>query len=89
MLTVLAQGVRIIMYEGSPLYPDVKKFLRFIDEQKYSYPNQECCISSCLSHSVNVFVTMPRFLLALQTRGILPRRKSDAVVPFIWRLNVQ
>jgi hypothetical protein len=32
---------------------------------------------------------MPRFLLALQTRGILPRRKSDAVVPFIWRLNVQ
>jgi acyl-coenzyme A synthetase/AMP-(fatty) acid ligase len=37
MLTVLAQGVRIIMYEGSPLYPDVKKFLKFIDEQKYTY----------------------------------------------------
>jgi acetoacetyl-CoA synthetase len=38
MLTVLAWGARIIMFEGSPLYPDVKNFLKFIDEQKYSYP---------------------------------------------------
>ncbi|KAN0138379.1 acetoacetate-CoA ligase [Lactarius tabidus] len=33
MLTVLGCGARIITYEGSPFYPDVKKFLKFIDEQ--------------------------------------------------------
>ena len=35
MLAGLACGARIILYEGSPFYPDVKSFLKFIDEQKY------------------------------------------------------
>ncbi|KAN0138374.1 acetoacetate-CoA ligase [Lactarius tabidus] len=33
MLAGLACGARIITYEGSPFYPDVKNFLKFIDEQ--------------------------------------------------------
>jgi hypothetical protein len=50
MLTVLAWGARIIMFEGSPLYPDVKNFLKFIDEQKYSYPQPR---TSGKAHLVN------------------------------------
>ncbi|KAH9987007.1 acetoacetate-CoA ligase [Russula compacta] len=33
MLTGLACGSRIILYDGSPFYPDVKSYLRLIDEQ--------------------------------------------------------
>ncbi|KAN0138377.1 acetoacetate-CoA ligase [Lactarius tabidus] len=33
MLTVLGCGARIITYEGSPFYPDMKKILKFVDEQ--------------------------------------------------------
>lgn len=36
MLSGLACGSRIILYDGSPLYPDVKTYLRFVDEQKYT-----------------------------------------------------
>ncbi|KAH7888882.1 acetoacetate-CoA ligase [Phlebopus sp. FC_14] len=31
MLAGLACGTRIVVYEGSPFYPDVKEYLRFID----------------------------------------------------------
>lgn len=33
MLAGLACGARIIVYEGSPFYPDVKTYLKFIDKQ--------------------------------------------------------
>jgi len=33
MLAGLSCGSRIILYDGSPFYPDVKAYLRFIDEQ--------------------------------------------------------
>ncbi|KAH9055528.1 acetoacetate-CoA ligase [Lactarius vividus] len=33
MLAGLACGARMIVYEGSPFYPDVKTYLKFIDEQ--------------------------------------------------------
>jgi acyl-coenzyme A synthetase/AMP-(fatty) acid ligase len=36
MLAGLACGARIILYEGSPFYPDVREYLKFIDEQKYT-----------------------------------------------------
>jgi acetoacetyl-CoA synthetase len=35
MLGGLACGARMILYEGSPFYPDVKTYLKFIDQQKY------------------------------------------------------
>ncbi|KAH9171177.1 acetoacetate-CoA ligase [Lactarius sanguifluus] len=36
MLAGLACGARMIVYEGSPFYPDVKTYLKFIDEQNVS-----------------------------------------------------
>ena len=36
MLAGLACGSRMILYEGSPFYPDVREYLKFINEQKYS-----------------------------------------------------
>ncbi|KAI0247301.1 hypothetical protein BJV78DRAFT_1157297 [Lactifluus subvellereus] len=33
MLGGLARGARIILYDGSPFYPDVKTYLKLIDEQ--------------------------------------------------------
>lgn len=33
MLTALALGTRIITYDGSPFYPDVKGFLKFVGDQ--------------------------------------------------------
>jgi acetoacetyl-CoA synthetase len=36
MLAGLACGSRVILYDGSPFYPDVKAYLRFIDNQKYT-----------------------------------------------------
>ncbi|KAF8258376.1 acetoacetate-CoA ligase [Lactarius quietus] len=33
MLGGLACGARMILYEGSPFYPDVRSYLKFIDEQ--------------------------------------------------------
>ena len=35
MLSGLACGSRIILYDGSPFYPSVKNFLRLVDEQEY------------------------------------------------------
>lgn len=34
MLTGLAVGARVILYDGSPFYPDLKTYLRFIDTQQ-------------------------------------------------------
>jgi hypothetical protein len=36
MLAGLACGSRIILYDGSPLFPDAKTYLLLIDEQKYA-----------------------------------------------------
>ncbi|KAF8629404.1 hypothetical protein AX15_003458 [Amanita polypyramis BW_CC] len=37
MLATLSVGGRIILYEGSPLYPSARHFLQFIDEQNVDY----------------------------------------------------
>lgn len=34
MLIGLAIGARIILYDGSPFYPDLRGYLKFIDAQK-------------------------------------------------------
>lgn len=34
MLVGLALGARIILYDGSPFYPDLINYLKFIDTQK-------------------------------------------------------
>ncbi|EJD05262.1 acetoacetyl-CoA synthetase [Fomitiporia mediterranea MF3/22] len=34
MLAALAGGTRLIAYDGSPFYPDVKEFLKFVSEQR-------------------------------------------------------
>ena len=31
MLSGFACGARVVLYEGSPFYPDVKEYLKFID----------------------------------------------------------
>lgn len=33
MLTGLSTGCRIILYDGSPFYPDVKYFLKFLSDE--------------------------------------------------------
>ena len=35
MLAELVCGTQMTIYEGSQFYPDVKTYLKFIDEQKY------------------------------------------------------
>ena len=34
MLSVLALGTRLIAYDGSPFYPDVKEFLKFVSSER-------------------------------------------------------
>ncbi len=36
MLAGLACGARMTVYEGSPFYPGVKTYLKYIDEPKYT-----------------------------------------------------
>jgi len=36
MLAGLACGSRVILYDGSPLYPDVETYLQLINDQKYA-----------------------------------------------------
>lgn len=33
MLTGLACGSRVILYDGSPFHPDIKTFLQFVNDQ--------------------------------------------------------
>jgi acetoacetyl-CoA synthetase len=33
MLTGLACGARIVLYDGSPFYPDLRGYLKFINDQ--------------------------------------------------------
>jgi acetoacetyl-CoA synthetase len=75
MLSGLACGSRIILYDGSPLYPDVKTYLRLIDEQKYAKSFSFNTTSTDASHRITHFGTSPRFLSEVQARGVLPRRK--------------
>jgi acyl-coenzyme A synthetase/AMP-(fatty) acid ligase len=35
MLAGLSIGSRIILYDGSPFYPDLRTYLKFINDQKY------------------------------------------------------
>lgn len=35
MLTGLATGTRIILYDGSPFHPDLRTYLKFINDQRY------------------------------------------------------
>ena len=37
MLTGLACGARIILYDGSPFYPNVETYLKMINDQKYAH----------------------------------------------------
>jgi acetoacetyl-CoA synthetase len=85
MLGGLACGARIILYDGSPFYPDVKTYLRIIDEQEYvrffPTPTPAWTHMSHGSHSVTLLGTSPRFLSEVQGRGILPRRKRSLPLP--------
>lgn len=35
MLSGLACGARLILYDGSPFHPDLRTYLHFIDDQGY------------------------------------------------------
>ena len=35
MISGLALGVRVVAYDGSPFYPDLRDFLKFVDKQGY------------------------------------------------------
>ncbi|TCD70349.1 hypothetical protein EIP91_003701 [Steccherinum ochraceum] len=37
MIVNLSSGTRIICYDGSPFHPDIKTFLRFIDDQRVTF----------------------------------------------------
>ena len=78
MLTGLSMGARLILYDGSPFYPDLKEFLEFISNQGFVLMR----IWNLLAHrlfSVTILGTSPRFLAEVQGRGITPRRSE--VIP--------
>ena len=35
MLSAFSCGTRIIAYDGSPFYPDVRGFLKFVSRERY------------------------------------------------------
>lgn len=79
MLTGLACGARIVLYEGSPFYPSVKHYLQFIDSQKYAVHLRPARhIHLIIFCSVTVFGTSPRFLSEVQGREINPRTLSQS-----------
>ena len=38
MLTGLSIGSRVVLYEGSPFYPNLKDYLKFVHDQGYVVP---------------------------------------------------
>ena len=74
MLGGLSCGARVILYEGSPFYPDVKSYLKFIDEQKYGLIPKNASsayvpliASTCL---VRVPASSPKFRDAAFSLGV-------------------
>ncbi|THH03812.1 hypothetical protein EW146_g10337, partial [Bondarzewia mesenterica] len=59
MLAGLSCGARLILYDGSPFYPDVRSYLKFVNDQ-----GQVVLIT--------LLGTSPRFLAEVQGRGIHP-----------------
>ena len=60
MLAGLACGSRIILYDGSPLFPDAKTYLRLIDEQKYAkYSTFICTQADTFFTALRISVRAP------------------------------
>ena len=47
MLSGLSCGARLILYDGSPFYPDVKAYLKFVDSE-----GQVHCVSKVLKERI-------------------------------------
>jgi acetoacetyl-CoA synthetase len=73
ILTGLACGSRVILYDGSPFHPDVRTFLKFINDQGYLNLQFIDHTHTDLFCSVSILGTSPRFLMEVQGQGINPR----------------
>jgi len=71
----LACGSRIILYDGSPFYPDITTYLKFANDQGCGNILPDL-IFLFNFYSVTVFGTSPRFLAEVQGQGIKPRNYS-------------
>jgi acetoacetyl-CoA synthetase len=71
----LACGLRIILYDGSPFYPDLPTYLKFINDQGYDNILIEFILSFNF-FSVTVLGTSPRFLAEVLGQGIKPRNSN-------------
>ena len=76
MLSGLACGSRLVLYDGSPFYPDVETYLRFIDQQGQVFVRVYRANSSLILiqwvNRVTVLGTSPRFLSEVQGKGLDP-----------------
>jgi hypothetical protein len=79
MLAGLACGARIITYEGSPFYPDVKNFLKFIDEQKYS--------PSLSENDVSTHVRLTASMYLVRVPASSPKFRAAAFSPVVSMLR--
>lgn len=67
MLTGLACGARIVLYEGSPFYPSVKHYLQFIDSQK-------CAVHLSPVRHIDLIISLQRY--GFRDESTLPIRSS-------------
>ncbi|KAJ3509790.1 hypothetical protein NLJ89_g5033 [Agrocybe chaxingu] len=64
MLIGLSCGCRLVLYDGSPFYPDIKTYLKFVSDQGYTL--------AVTTVPVTRWGTSPRFLAEVQGCGIKP-----------------
>lgn len=77
-LVGLACGARIILYDGSPFYPDLSTYLRLVNDQGYE-PILSDDILPFILCSITVLGTSPRFLAEVLGQGIKPCKIPSAL----------
>lgn len=65
MLSVLAYGARLIVYDGSPMHPSLEYFMNIVDSQKWVKVSKRVCFADFIL-SVTALGVSPRFLSVVQ-----------------------
>ena len=96
MVPALTVGCRLLAYDGSPFYPDVRSFLKMISDQGYvsslSLTSYHSCglttgtnVLTCPARDrVTIFGTGPRFLTEVQSAGIDPSASAFFLRLVLW-----
>ncbi|KIK69329.1 hypothetical protein GYMLUDRAFT_255855 [Collybiopsis luxurians FD-317 M1] len=76
MLTTLATGARMILYDGSPFYPSLESYLKFTNDTGLAltalHLRPSLTLNVWLHFRVTLWGTSPRFLAEVQGRKIQP-----------------